>query len=721
DQALQIQPEYHEAWNGRGIALNNLGRYEEEIACYDQALQIQPDFHQAWINRSVAAAKSLRHDHYYQQQFLALFQTQLPQSAKLLLATFPNLTDELRQLIQQPLSETAAAQIYRGSQQHPSLFKPELNQRGYPGRLASLQAELDKAIQRETYPEGWGMLHWRIGKAHYFQGRRTAYPRSFWRLAETSYKNALQTLQPPKFEQLHLQVLQDLIKVLIDLDETTEAAVLQERGFSLLRRLLEDPQRPDSQKKNLAQKFASFPQYSVDLAVQTGNLTEALSRAETAKNICLRWLLQQPEPPTLSYAEIQQLTDNQTAVVYWHLSPYALTTFLILPGESAPLLIPPPTNLVTNQLTPAAIPSDGEPSPTDERPPYLLQTLALEAWISHWNQVYPSKDKKESEQGNIEEIWRETIATKLNNLKRILNIAAIAEHLQQRNLPNLILIPHRDLHRFPLPSLFPNSTCRTLPSAYLGLQQTLTANSISPQQSLLLVENPKSTFTQNNETKALPDLPFAEVESALIQRLFHNVTLLSAAQTNQTQVKQTLRQGHDLFHFNGHGAYDETDPAQSCLFLDRRDKLTLLDIIQLNLSQYQLVSLAACETAVTGDETITAEYVGLVSAFLQAGVSYIVSTLWRIESAVSALLMVKFYQLIVDGTPPITALESAQTWLRTSTSEDLVIWLDAAINSLGNNIPLRLTLEDFRENLAMEEGIPYGNPYYWAAFTISGR
>ncbi|MEC4895052.1 MAG: tetratricopeptide repeat protein, partial [Oscillatoria sp. PMC 1050.18] len=41
-RATELQPDFHEAWNGRGIALNYLGRYEEAVACFDQALQIQP-------------------------------------------------------------------------------------------------------------------------------------------------------------------------------------------------------------------------------------------------------------------------------------------------------------------------------------------------------------------------------------------------------------------------------------------------------------------------------------------------------------------------------------------------------------------------------------------------------------------------------------------------------------------------------------------------------
>ena len=54
DRALEIKPDYHQAWNNRGIALDNLGRLEQAIASYDRALEIKPDVHEAWGNRGNA-------------------------------------------------------------------------------------------------------------------------------------------------------------------------------------------------------------------------------------------------------------------------------------------------------------------------------------------------------------------------------------------------------------------------------------------------------------------------------------------------------------------------------------------------------------------------------------------------------------------------------------------------------------------------------------------
>jgi tetratricopeptide (TPR) repeat protein len=52
DKAIQIKPDYHLAWNNRGNALDSLGRYEEAIASYDKAIQIKPDYYYAWTHQS---------------------------------------------------------------------------------------------------------------------------------------------------------------------------------------------------------------------------------------------------------------------------------------------------------------------------------------------------------------------------------------------------------------------------------------------------------------------------------------------------------------------------------------------------------------------------------------------------------------------------------------------------------------------------------------------
>ena len=54
DRALTIKPDYAEAYNNRGTALQELKRLEEALASYDQALRIKPDYAAAYYNRGNA-------------------------------------------------------------------------------------------------------------------------------------------------------------------------------------------------------------------------------------------------------------------------------------------------------------------------------------------------------------------------------------------------------------------------------------------------------------------------------------------------------------------------------------------------------------------------------------------------------------------------------------------------------------------------------------------
>lgn len=51
DRALAIRPDYAEALNNRSVALHKLGRFEEALKAYDRTLTIRPDFAEALVNR----------------------------------------------------------------------------------------------------------------------------------------------------------------------------------------------------------------------------------------------------------------------------------------------------------------------------------------------------------------------------------------------------------------------------------------------------------------------------------------------------------------------------------------------------------------------------------------------------------------------------------------------------------------------------------------------
>jgi tetratricopeptide (TPR) repeat protein len=53
-KAIELKPDFLNAWNNRGTALYDLGRYEEAISNCNKAIELKPDYHIAWHNRGIA-------------------------------------------------------------------------------------------------------------------------------------------------------------------------------------------------------------------------------------------------------------------------------------------------------------------------------------------------------------------------------------------------------------------------------------------------------------------------------------------------------------------------------------------------------------------------------------------------------------------------------------------------------------------------------------------
>ena len=330
----------------------------------------------------------------------------------------------------------------------------------------------------------------------------------------------------------------------------------------------------------------------------------------------------------------------------------------------------------------------------------------METWLKEWNQDYQLYNTRRDEPQR-DHPWRIKMNDRLDALGQILNISAIVDLLTPK-ITELILVPHRDLHRFPLHAFF-NLPCTYLPSIHLGFNNPAKT---THGNRLLLIENPTTESVSGGGT-------FIEIESALIQHLFPT-QVIERENATAAQVKSALSQPHDLLHFSGHAAYNSHNPSQSCLYLSGTDRLTLTTLAHLDLSSYALICLAACETGITGKQTVSDEYVGLPSAFLKAKASRIVSTFWRVESAVSTYFMVEFYRSLATGNTPRTALQHAQTFLKTATCQALIAWIDAALPDLPRACQIALRAEQQRIANALAER-PYHNPYYWAAFAISGQ
>jgi CHAT domain-containing protein len=188
----------------------------------------------------------------------------------------------------------------------------------------------------------------------------------------------------------------------------------------------------------------------------------------------------------------------------------------------------------------------------------------------------------------------------------------------------------------------------------------------------------------------IPRLPQSHDEAQAIAATFgkKNVLLLEGFAANRQTVLQIIGQ-YAIIHIATHGLLDTQHPELSGLLLSMFGKngkrqdgyVRLKHIYQLKLSA-DLVVLSACESAL-GKNLDSEGMIGLTRAFLYAGSSRIISTLWKVHDQATAELMKHFYVRLHKGESPSLALRGAQ--------EDL------------------------------KKSPDWNSPYYWAAFVLQGE
>jgi CHAT domain-containing protein/tetratricopeptide (TPR) repeat protein len=264
------------------------------------------------------------------------------------------------------------------------------------------------------------------------------------------------------------------------------------------------------------------------------------------------------------------------------------------------------------------------------------------------------------------EAQQEREAQQRQNLQRLyqLLIEPIAQHLPTDPEQRVIFIPHQDLFLVPFAALtntegqylIEDHTILTAPSVQvldLTRQQHL-ANGNFPNQSenLLVVGNPimpEIWNPQTNQMEQFSSLVGAENEAVAIAETFGTEALLWDGAAKATVVEQMPNA--EIIHFATHGLLEYGNPQESgvldvpgaiALAPSANDSglLTAAEILQMNLTA-ELVVLSACDTGrgrVTGDGVV-----GLSRAFVTAGVPSIVVSLWAVDDAATAELMVEFY------------------------------------------------------------------------------
>lgn len=246
---------------------------------------------------------------------------------------------------------------------------------------------------------------------------------------------------------------------------------------------------------------------------------------------------------------------------------------------------------------------------------------------------------------------------------------------------HLTIIPSDILHYIPfgiLPS--PNSTNDMLTDYVLSYSPS--SSSLPYMSDTVINSNSSILAAAYSGGPTAPYLMNAANEAERVAAFFDTEAYLGEYAT-ETNLK-TVANNADVIHIAAHGELNSQTPLFSAILLkedvENDGRLEVHEVLNLDMHSVSLVVLSACQTHLgkfsRGDDVI-----GLERAFLYAGVSSLVTSLWSIDDNSTTFLFGEFYDHLQQGLPPSEAMRAAQ----------------------------------------MEAREIYENPFYWAGLIVVGR
>jgi CHAT domain-containing protein/Flp pilus assembly protein TadD len=267
--------------------------------------------------------------------------------------------------------------------------------------------------------------------------------------------------------------------------------------------------------------------------------------------------------------------------------------------------------------------------------------------------------------------------TKPKSLEQLNNwlLAPVQAYIKTNKV---VIIPNGILHYVPFAAL-------TDSSGYFGDTHAI---SYLPSASTLLHlrrrirNNGGRVFTlAQAQAPGFAFLSHVDEEAKSVARLYRSQPHLSGTLTKAEFMKQAG--DYNMLHIAAHAELNTTSPLFSRIHLasgkNDNGALEVREIYGMDLSKTNLVTLSACETQM-GTQSTGDDIVGLNRAFIYAGASAVVASLWTVDDEATSLLMKAVYSHLRQGRSKAAALQAAQIEIRKK----------------------------------------YPHPYYWSAFVLTG-
>ncbi|ALF52504.1 hypothetical protein ACX27_06025 [Nostoc piscinale CENA21] len=584
--------------------------------------------------------------------------------------------------------------------------------------IASYTAALEVRT-RTAFPQDWAGTQNNLAVA--YRNRILGEKAENIELAIASYTAALEVRTRTAFPQENAQTLLNLGILYQNQKQFDSAYNRFNQAIETVETLRSEIKSGEEAKRKQAEEWNQLYRRMIEVCLALNKNTEAIEYIERSKTRNLVELLTKADSKTtetlplvnnsIKFPEIQNLLDNQTAIIQWYIFTDCFRAFII----------------TRDKLTIWQ---------SEEK-----DLGKLLDWLKNYLFLYLADKPK----------WRSELTAQLSQLTQILHLNQIIS-LVPPHCQKLILIPHRYLHLLPFHAI-PLSANNTTTPEYL-FDKFLGGVSYAPSCQLLRFTQRKAQNLDNSQLNQLShllaiqnpsnDLIFTDIEVETIATDFQPHQILKHHQATKTAlatqpVNQNLNNSQWL-HFSCHGYFNFDSPLKSGLKLadavvsqtpansnssrhlrvddetnlDLDKCLTLEDIFQIKLNNCRLVCLSACETGLIDIKNNSDEYIGLASGFISAGAANIISTLWAVSDFHTALLMIKFYENLpkYQYNMPLV-LNHTQQWLRQATQSQIIAWLQ---NLANMQVTQKQLIIKFLEEQYKPKHQPFKKPEFWAAF-----
>lgn len=467
-------------------------------------------------------------------------------------------------------------------------------------------------------------------------------------------------------------------RVLLDQLAESKAAVRRGANAELLQREKQLQAEINASAQRLQQTSTPAARAQMDELLRSWDALEGELRTSSPRYAAL------VRPRTLSVEEIRsQLLDSQSALIEFHLAPEKSYAWLI----------------TQSGLQAAELPSRSR-----------IERLARE--------IYEALDGRHEaafeENPKMRQLRLEERDAAFRRASAALGNLLFGKFARELNVRRLLIVPDGGLHLVPFAALsWPGSGVplvtkfepQILPSASIVAQLRTDQPREQPRTTLSILADPvfdrddarfPAPPVVNVSSKPAPAptyarLHFSRIEADAVSRLLpanqQKRALDFRASRPILESPSFLRSR--ILHLATHAVIREDQPTLSGIVFSQLDAkgrpidglLRMYEIYNLPLDA-DLVVLSACRTAI-GRQMRGEGVIGLTRAFLHAGASNVVTSLWSIQDRATAKLMEYFYEgLLRKSLSPAAALRQAQLRLRADPR--------------------------------------FAHPYFWAAFSVQG-